>query len=171
MVIYGKNLEQLLNKIKVIDNRDGATNTELIDEDTERKRQEWFAKLRLARCRKTNAFGNKTCEDVYDYITREEYEYGLRQIVQISPEDRYQDKKQQWFFHESSYYMRGLGGYDGYGCYNGKCIPDCKYYNEEGRIEHDEVIQKYKEHNEPKLIEYHVDTRGNIVYHYPEETK
>jgi hypothetical protein len=34
-------------------------------------------------------------------------------------------------------------GYDGQGCNNGECIPECRYYSKLGRIE-DEVIQRHK---------------------------
>ena len=70
--------------------------------------------------------------------------------LRVHPEERYQHKKEAWYFHESSWYMRqgrdGIeSGYDGYGCNNGKCVPECRYYPEYGRIEDEEVIQRHKE--------------------------
>jgi hypothetical protein len=108
----------------------------------------------------------KTCEDVYDYTTQEEYDYDLKQALLVSPEDRYQDRKEQWYFHDSSYYMRGVGGYDGHGCTSTRCIPECRYYPEEERIEDDEIIAKFETHFKPKIISYHVDNKCRIVYHY-----
>jgi hypothetical protein len=140
---------------------------ELIDRETERRRNEWFAKLRSARCRKTDSFGNKTCEDVYDFITAEEYDYDLRSILEVSPEERYQDRKKAFHFHKSHWSMRGLNADDGQGCHYRKCIPECRFYPEEGRIEDNEVIEKFEKHNKPKLIEYHVDSKDQIIYHYP----
>ncbi|HZA64360.1 MAG TPA: hypothetical protein VE573_15905 [Nitrososphaeraceae archaeon] len=48
--------------------------------------------------------------------------------VQIDPDpiarQKYEEYKEHWYFHKSSWYMRGANGYDGKGCnqYTG-CIP------------------------------------------------
>jgi hypothetical protein len=44
----------------------------------------------------------------------------------------YQEMKEQWIFHKSSWYMRGLNADDGVGCgpYRG-CIPECEFYADE----------------------------------------
>ena len=69
-----------------------------------------------ARARLTDAFGNKTCEDVWDCITQDELEYYLKMRLRIPPEQRYQRVKSADYFHESSWYMRGVeSGYDGKG--------------------------------------------------------
>jgi hypothetical protein len=47
----------------------------------------------MARCKKTNTFRDKTCEDVYDHIAQEEYDYGLHNALAISSEESYDDKK------------------------------------------------------------------------------
>jgi hypothetical protein len=87
-----------------------------------------FADYRSARAKITDAFGNKTCEDVWDSITQDESDYYLKMNLRISREERYQRNKEAWHFHESSWYMRHDNGYDGHGCNNGKCIPECRYY-------------------------------------------
>ena len=55
----------------------------------------------------------------------------------VSPEAKYQEFKQQWYFHPSSWYNRtkGKGSYDGKGCnqFTG-CIPECKFYSEKGKL-------------------------------------
>ena len=55
----------------------------------------------------------------------------------LSPEAKYQELKQQWYFHPSSWYNRkkGEGSYDGEGCnqFTG-CIPECKFYLEKGKL-------------------------------------
>jgi hypothetical protein len=63
-------------------------------------------------------------------------------------------QKQSWFFHELSWYWRGLDatGYDGQGCnqFTG-CVQECRFFRffpEYGRIEDEEVIE---EHN--KVVE------------------
>jgi hypothetical protein len=58
---------------------------------------------------------------------------------QIDPEqesrERYQYfKYENWFFHKSSWYMRGVNGYDGKGCNNGVCVPECKFFHSEGKL-------------------------------------
>ena len=61
-----------------------------------------FADYRAARAKITDAFGNKTYEDVWDSITQDESDYCLKMNLMMSPEDRYQLKKKAWYFHESS---------------------------------------------------------------------
>jgi hypothetical protein len=104
-----------------------------------------FADYRAARAKITDAFRNKTCEDVWDSITQDESDYYLKMNLRRSPEERYQHKKEAWYFHESSWYMRHDNGYDGQRCNNGECIPECRYYPKFGRIEDEEVIQRHKE--------------------------
>lgn len=67
-------------------------------------------------------------------------------MLKIPPEQRYQDRKINWFFHDSSYCRRGLNAYDGQGCnaFTG-CVPECRYYPKYGRIEDEEVIREHKE--------------------------
>jgi hypothetical protein len=103
-----------------------------------------FADYRAARAKITDAFGNKTFEDVWDSVTQDESDYYLKMNLRKSPEERYQQKKKAWYFHESSWYMRHDSGYDGQGCNNWKCIPECRYYPKCGRIEDDEVTQRHK---------------------------
>jgi hypothetical protein len=107
-----------------------------------------FADYRASRAKITDAFGNKTFEDVWDSITQDESDYYLKMNLRTSPEDRYEDKKKAWYFHESSWYMHRSNCYDGHGCNNGQCIPECRYYPKFGRIEDEEVIQRHKEFEE-----------------------
>jgi hypothetical protein len=52
---------------------------------------------------------------------------------------KYREYKEHSYFHKSSWYMRGLNAYDGQGC-NGftGCIPECKFYPNEGKLSRDE---------------------------------
>jgi hypothetical protein len=109
-----------------------------------------FADYRAEQAKITNAFGYKTCEDVWDSITQGESHYYLKMKLRRTPEKRYQHKKKAWYFHEPSWYMRqGNDGiesdYDGQDCNNCECIPECRYYPKFGRIENEEVIQRHKE--------------------------
>ena len=104
-----------------------------------------FAYYREARAKVTDVFGSETCEDVWDSITQDESDYYLKMNLRMSPIERYQLKKEAWYFHESSWYMRHDNGYDGQGCNNGKCVPECRFYPKFGRIEDGEIIQRHKE--------------------------
>ena len=63
-----------------------------------------FADYRAARAKITDAFGNKTFEDVWDSITQDESDYYLKMNLRVHPEERYQHKNEAWYFHESSWY-------------------------------------------------------------------
>ena len=65
-------------------------------------------------------------------------------------------QKQRWFFHELSWYWRGLDatGYEGQGCNQfTDCIPECRFYPEFARIndevieEHNKVVESYLQKN------------------------
>ena len=73
------------------------------------------------------------------------YQNQKKMNLRSSPEDRYQHKKKAWYFHESSWCVRHDNGYDGQGCNDGKCVPECRYYPKFGRIEDEEVIQRHKD--------------------------
>ena len=51
-------------------------------------------------------------------------------------------QEEAWYFHESSWYMRGIkSGFDGQGCCDGICVPECRFYPEYERIEDEEVLK------------------------------
>jgi hypothetical protein len=104
---------------KLKDRLDAIEEEETSREETDYEIQARFAKLREARAKKTDAFGNKTYEDVWYNITEEEEEYYRRKRHEADPAVRYQQDKEEWWFQPSSWYMRDLDGYDGKGCNNG----------------------------------------------------
>jgi hypothetical protein len=55
---------------------------------------------------------------------------------EIRAKERFQEYKEHWYLHKSSWYMRGLNAYDGQGC-NGftGCISECKFFAAEGKLE------------------------------------
>lgn len=80
-----------------------------------------------------------------------------------TPEEWYQELKRRWYFHNTSWYMRLLNGHDGKGCtlWNG-CIPECAFYEKEGRLEEreiEEAIQGLARHPSLKMMphEHHPD--------------
>jgi len=108
------------------------------------------AYYRPTRAEKWKGLEHKPSE--YDHsITQDELDYALKRNLRTPPEERYQHKKEHWYWHQSSWYSRGLDatGYDGQGCnqFTG-CIPECRFHPEYGRIEDEELIE---DHN--KVVE------------------
>jgi hypothetical protein len=122
-----------------------------------------FGYYRHIRAEKWKALGHKPSE--YDHsTTQDELDYALKRKLRVPPEQRYQREKAHWYWHESSWYWRGVNGYDGHGCNDGKCISECRYYHETGRIEDKEVIE---EHN--KLVKSH--RQKNAIVEPPSENE
>lgn len=128
-------------------------------EETDAEVEARFAKYREARAKERYGpapGGTLTYGDVWDEIRDEEIDYysgkSKPKHRRGSPEQRYQKRKKDWQWHESSWWMRRntttppLTGYDGYGC-SGEhgCIPSCRFYPETGRIEDEEVIAEWEE--------------------------
>jgi hypothetical protein len=116
-----------------------------------------FAYYRHVRIQNSkDEYRKKSYEAANDSITQDELDYYLKAKLRVPPEQRYQDAKENWFFHDSSSYARGLEAYDGYGCNNGECIESCRFYLPYGRIEDDEVIAEHRELEEK-------DRRNNTI--------
>lgn len=76
-----------------------------------------FAYYRQVRIERSNdKWRKKTFEAAYDSITQDELDFSLKRKLREPPEQRYLREKGNWFFHDSSYSMRGLERYDGEGC-------------------------------------------------------
>ena len=101
----------------------------------------------------------QTLEAAYDSVTQNELDYSLKRKLRMSPEQRYQHEKGNWFFHELSYLHQtvdengkavdiikesGCGHWSNKAEEGGCCVPECRYYPEYGRIEDDEVIAEHK---------------------------
>jgi hypothetical protein len=85
---------------------------------------------------------------VYDTMTQDEFDYELkRKLMHTTPEERYQERKETYYFHEL---YRDNGEY---GCNPTMrpeiCVPECRYYNETGRFEDDELVAEHK-----KMVEF-----------------
>jgi hypothetical protein len=81
---------------------------------------------------------------VYDATTQDELDYKLKMdLMHTTPEQRYQDRKETYYFHEL---YRDNGEY---GCNPTIrpeiCVPACRYYNQTGRFEDDELVAEYRE--------------------------
>jgi len=129
-----------------------------------------FAYYHHVRAQEWEALGHKPWDGINDddhdrRITQDELDYWLKMELRISPEERYQHRKGNWFFHDLSYLDqivdengKALDIIKKSGCGHwsnkreeGCCVPECRYYLKYGRIEDDEVIQ---EHNE--MVKRHI---------------
>jgi hypothetical protein len=160
-----RDISDRLDRISCNDNGKGHDDIDFEDYDDEYYLEVGSEPLRFAyyrhvRVEQCSDYRKKTFECVHDSITQDELDYYLKRKLRVTPEQRYQDKKKDWFFHESSWCSRGLdsSGYDGQGCnqFTG-CIPECRFYLPYGRIEDDEVIQEHKE------VEEHYRKRNAII--------
>jgi len=173
---YTKDLSNRLNAVSGSGGGNGNNNNGITKDDdyylaigSEPPRFAYYRHVRIEQC--TDEWRKKTYECVWDTITQDELDYYLKAKLREPPDQRYQRKKENWFFHDLSYLDQtvdengklvdiikesGCGHWDN-NREEGVCVPECKYYEKYGRIEDEEVI---KEHNE--LIDYHKQ-RNDIV--------
>jgi hypothetical protein len=93
---------------------------------------------------------------VYDAMTQDEFDYDLkRKLMHTTPEQRYQEREETYYFHEL---YRDNGEY---GCNPTIrpeiCVPECRYYNETGRFEDYELVAEHK-----KMVEFY-DKHNAII--------
>lgn len=114
----------------------------LLDTGREPLRFAYYRHVRVQQC--TDEYRKKSFECAHDSFTQDELDFYLKAKLRTPPEERYQDQKQNWFFHDTSYSKRGLEAYDGKGC-NGftGCVPECTFYANTGVIEDEKVIDEH----------------------------
>jgi hypothetical protein len=64
--------------------------------------------------------------ELHEHILIEKY--GIDTYKKMIEEANYQHMKEAYYFHDSSWDMRGANGYDGKGCTGHSCIPECEYF-------------------------------------------
>ena len=67
-----------------------------------------------------------------DFITQDELNFILKQQLAMTPEARYQHRRNKLIWHDCGV---GYAGVD--------CNPSCKFYLQEGRIEDQEIIDEH----------------------------
>jgi hypothetical protein len=102
--------------------------------------------------------------DIDGPITKDELDFNLKARLRDStPEERYRHRKREWYFHKLSYLHQTVNE-DGeakdiindYGCGHpstkreegGCCVPECRFYAREGRIEDEEIVQEHTDYEE-----------------------
>jgi hypothetical protein len=107
--------------------------------------------------RKCTELREKRIKEYQQFMTYEEalhlcwcmstdYEIGKPYELRLSPEERYQRRKKDWQFHETSWWVRKVSMNDENSCNYLRCVPECRFYPQFGRIEDDEIIQKHSEY-------------------------
>lgn len=71
-------------------------------------------------------------DDVDNTITQDELNFILKQQLAMTPEARYQHRRNKLIWHDCGV---GYAGVD--------CNPSCKFYLQEGRIENQEIIDEH----------------------------
>jgi hypothetical protein len=99
-------------------------------------------------------FGNlDACEQ-----SSEEVEYYLSYMLNdYTPEERYRQQKEMYYFHPSYIEMEKLAYWEDRArakyCTGYQCVPDCPYYEQNGRIEDEQVVKEFIDSSEILEIE------------------
>lgn len=94
-----------------------------------------FARLREERAKNSGLQGLKADEYAWINKSQEEIDYYRSKRT---PEERYKEMKEMYYFHDSSSYMRyGDNRIENDGCNADACVLGCDFYPETGRIEDD----------------------------------
>jgi hypothetical protein len=80
--------------------------------------------------------------------TAEEFEYHLSHILNdFTPEERYRQRKEAYYFHPSYIEMEKLNHWGDRArakyCTGQQCVPDCPYYEENGIIDDEKVVKDF----------------------------
>jgi hypothetical protein len=71
-------------------------------------------------------------EAAYDSITQDELDFSLKRLLAMTPEARYQHRRDKQIWHDCGV---GYAGVD--------CNPSCRFYLLVGRIEDQEIIDEH----------------------------
>jgi hypothetical protein len=74
-----------------------------------------------------------------------------------------QEMKKAWYFHDSSWYMRGANGYDGHGGNGTVCVLECEYFKPclYPELESSSLLQECDNNNRKLLLVSRRSTRNN----------
>ena len=128
--------------------------------DEEREKLQRFDLYHVIRMEKYQSQGGNPMFGNLDGVeyTAEEFEYHLSHCLNdYTPEERYRQRKEAYYFHPSFVEMEKVG-YREYVakskyCDGHQCISDCPYYEENGRIEDEQVVKEFIDSTEILGIE------------------
>lgn len=100
--------------------------------------------------------------------TAEEFEYHLSHCLNdYSVDERFKQRKEMYYFHPSYVEMEKLDNWEDRAkanyCSGQQCIPNCPYYNENGRIEDDQVIKEFIDSIEIRELEDYKKELGEDI--------
>ena len=72
----------------------------------------------------------------YEQVSTEEL---LKYWLSMSPEERYNERKKDWLYHEFNVYRL----YGKPGCTSDSCIIECRYYSATGKITDEEIYDEF----------------------------
>jgi len=158
-IIRRKTLEDISKKIRHAEDRAKEIEEINLDEEENEKLQRFdlYHCIRMEKYTRQGGnpmFGNL---DGIEY-TAEEFEYHLSHCLNdYTPEERYRRRKEAYYFHPSFVEMEKVG-YREYVakskyCDGHQCISDCPYYEENGRIEDEQVVKEFIDSTEILEIE------------------
>lgn len=80
--------------------------------------------------------------------TAEEFEYQLSHCLNdYTPEERYRQQKEMYYFHPSYFEMQKLGNWEDRTkakfCTGQRCVPDCPFYEENGIISDQQIVDEF----------------------------
>jgi hypothetical protein len=80
--------------------------------------------------------------------TEEEFEYHLSHLLNdYTPEERYEQRKEMYYFHPSYIEMEKLDYWEDRAnaiyCTGQQCTPDCPFYESNGGIDDEELVEEF----------------------------
>ncbi len=103
--------------------------------------------------------------DAYELLPDEFEFYLSRYLYETTPEGRYEEGKKHGYFHEHSAFPEmDKGNIDAYGCKNGQCVPECKYYKKNGKIDDDQVIKKWIQNTDVIDLDQYKEELGEELF-------
>lgn len=169
-IIKKKALDDLSKKLKSLEHGISKEVEEKLD-DEEREKLRRFDICHVIRMEKyirqgdDPTFGNLDATEQ----TAEEFEYHLSHMLNdYTPEERYKQRKGMYYFHPSYIEMEKLDYWEDKAkaiyCTGYQCISDCPYYEENGRIENEQVVQEFIDSTEIlELEDYKKELGEGIV--------
>ena len=148
-IIKSKSLDDLSKKIDRIEIDVATHEQENLDkEETEKlQRFDLYHCIRMEKYLRQGGnpmFGNL---DRVEY-TAEEFDYHISHCLNdYTPEERYRQRKEAYYFHPSYIEMEKLHYWEDRTkakyCTGYQCIPCCPYFNDNGRISDKQVIEEF----------------------------
>lgn len=169
-IIKKKTLDDLSKKIKKVEEKANEIEDNNLNKDENEKTQRFglYHVIRMEKYLRQGGdptFGNLDANEQ----TSEEFEYHLSHMLNdYTPEVRYRQRKEAYYFHPSYVEMGKLKYWkdrvNTEYCTGHQCIPECPYYEENGRIEDEQVVKEFIDSTEiVEIEEYNSELGEEIV--------